>query len=683
MPENNGIVAGSRLPATATTTNLEAALSYASNGLAVLPVHTIARGVCSCGSPTCSSPGKHPLTSNGLKAGTVDAAQITAWWTRSPDANVGIVTGAVSGIVALDIDLRGGLVALADVERTHGRLPTTAKTLTGSGGFHYLFRHPGREVRNSAGKLGEGIDVRGDGGYIVAPPSMHHSGNCYQWLHGLHQLTDPPKWLLELLLSERRNGTPDARAASATQIAAGKRNSTLASIAGTMRKAGMTADEIAAALIAVNERRCLPPLPANEVRAIATSIARYPADNNELEWEMLDEIKMRSIRFVDRPLLQADTFHLIVGRKGAGKGTLIAEIAARVTRGELGPKTRVLWVGSEDSAAIDLKPRLLAAGGDPTRVAVIKQWITLPDDIDTIKRIAAEIGDVGLIIIDPIGNHLAGKNSNQESDIRDAIGRLNTLADQEEAMVLGVRHLTEKDCGRGVLAAILGSSAWVQVPRVVIAVVGDNENPGITHVQVVAGNRVRHGERGRMFRIEGVRLPGLEEEVTRAAWIGDSVKDVESLLSHSAPSKSASARDLVLDILESAGEQESYTLDARIAQETGLAAKTVRNLRTELRKAGLIRPIPEKNADGEVTGWRVVRTAAPRDSGPDESKPTSGNVQIPPPDARTSCGREAEPDPSQIPMYNTSGSGVPDPGGPNRDLGASSRDQAGEDGIPW
>ena len=84
----------------------------------------------------------------------------------------------------------------------------------------------------------------------------------------------------------------------------------------------------------------------------------------------LSKIEMRSIVFLDKPLWQQSAFHLVVGRKGVGKGTMQTDVAARVTRGELGHKRNVIWIASEDSAAIDIKPRLVAAGGDPERVFV-------------------------------------------------------------------------------------------------------------------------------------------------------------------------------------------------------------------------------------------------------------------------------------------------------------------------
>lgn len=160
---------------------LMAALTYASRGWAVFPVHTWIRGRCSCGDAECDRPAKHPWTNHGLKDASKEPETIRAWWVRSPDANVAIATGEVSGIIAIDVDPRhGGDASLEAWERAHGPMPLTIESETGGGGRHLLFRHPGYRVRNRINVVA-GIDVRGDGGYIVAPPSLHPSGRRYRW----------------------------------------------------------------------------------------------------------------------------------------------------------------------------------------------------------------------------------------------------------------------------------------------------------------------------------------------------------------------------------------------------------------------------------------------------------------------------------------------------------------------
>jgi len=339
-----------------------------------------------------------------------------------------------------------------------------------------------------------------------------------------------------------------------------------------------------------------------------------------LGWKPLSEIDTRPIVFLDKPVWQEAAFHLVVGRKNSGKGTYLAGEAARVTRGELGARRNVMWIASgEDSYAIDVRPRIEAAGGVVENVTVLDRGrLVLPDHVNEILYKAKEIGDVGMIIIDPLGGSLRlGKNSNHDSDVRPALACLNDLADRLQCVVAGVRHLTNKEIRGGALAGVLGSSDWVNVPRVVLALVHDDQDEDLRHLTVVTGNRVKGGA-GRLYRIEGTQLATGGEEVTRAALVGDSHKHADDLLENLArpASKSGRARDLILDALEQApGRQlESDTLDAQVAQETGLNVRTVQNQRGQLKQAGLIRMLPEKDESGIVTRWIVARTQAPRES---------------------------------------------------------------------
>lgn len=178
---------------------LATALDYASDGWHVLPLHALdSVGLCSCREAGCGSPAKHPRTQNGLTNATTESEQITAWWRQWPEANIGVRTGFISGIVVLDIDsYAGGDDGLAELVATYGELPATMEAETGGGGRHLIFAHPGEglDVRNKAG-LSPGVDVRGDGGYIVAPPSLHVSGALYRWSQTMAP-AELPAWLIE------------------------------------------------------------------------------------------------------------------------------------------------------------------------------------------------------------------------------------------------------------------------------------------------------------------------------------------------------------------------------------------------------------------------------------------------------------------------------------------------------
>ncbi len=178
-----------------------AALGYAARGWAVVPLHTPRPQGCSCEQECGSSVGKHPRTLHGLKEASRNPDRIWRWWRRWPDANVGIRTGRESGLVVLDVDVRhGGDTSLEVLEATYDWLPRTLTALSGGGGKHLYFLYPGRHIPNSA-QLGgfSGLDVRGDGGYIVAPPSLHQSGQPYRWEEPMHPLAALPGWLCEML----------------------------------------------------------------------------------------------------------------------------------------------------------------------------------------------------------------------------------------------------------------------------------------------------------------------------------------------------------------------------------------------------------------------------------------------------------------------------------------------------
>jgi putative DNA primase/helicase len=140
---------------------MEAALCYASWGWSVIPI---------------SRTSKKPLIAwKKFQTRLATEEEIRTWWTKWPNANVGIATGTVSGLIVLDVDSSDGLM---EIEQ-HGGIPATAKAKTGKG-HHYYLKHPGGVIRNFARKL-PGCDLRGDGGYVVAPPSIHESGVLYEW----------------------------------------------------------------------------------------------------------------------------------------------------------------------------------------------------------------------------------------------------------------------------------------------------------------------------------------------------------------------------------------------------------------------------------------------------------------------------------------------------------------------
>lgn len=264
---------------------IDNAMELIGMGLKVVPVHTpIRQGdaiVCTCKAGAgCKSIGKHPIPFKWGEAASSDLDSVRAWWKTFKSANLGVVAGSASGVVVVDVDPRhGGNDSLDDLLSKMGKLPDTATVITGSGGQHIYFKHPGGVVRNSAGAIGPGIDVRGDGGFVVGPGSLHSSGGFYEW----EASSEPadvgfavmPQWLQKLVYEPPRVKTSPIESDGA--VIEGGRNVWLTSLAGAVRRKGCGYKPIFAAIWYANLESCNPPLEKIECEKIAHSILRYPA----------------------------------------------------------------------------------------------------------------------------------------------------------------------------------------------------------------------------------------------------------------------------------------------------------------------------------------------------------------------------------------------------------------------
>ncbi|PIZ31208.1 MAG: hypothetical protein COY40_02645 [Alphaproteobacteria bacterium CG_4_10_14_0_8_um_filter_53_9] len=181
----------------------QAATFYFHNGFKCFPVHGIREdGGCTCGSVNCNNPGKHPATRNGLRDAVGTWVEYQALLAGRKGLNIAIATGPDSGMWVLDVDGPEGEASLQALIAKHGPIcdgSLLAGQSTGKG-HHVIFKHPGRKVFSRVKKLGDGLDTRGDGGYIVAAPSRHHSGRVYEWQEGL--ISDAAGWLVDLVCGD-------------------------------------------------------------------------------------------------------------------------------------------------------------------------------------------------------------------------------------------------------------------------------------------------------------------------------------------------------------------------------------------------------------------------------------------------------------------------------------------------
>lgn len=284
---------------------LGAALAFSRHGYAVFPVcwpiEHRGRLICSCGRP-CTKPAKHPVgrfAIAGVRSATIDEDQITRWFCGAPQANLGVHT---AGLIVMDIDPRdGGDESLRALEAEHSEIPTTWRAITGGGGEHVLFACPdGVEVKNVVAKqekfppLGVGIDIRTRGGYIVAPPSRHISGNVYAWSVDHHPADTPlapaPDWLVARLTTARTTASPeissgapveptpsDAWAKLTREPVTDYHDMAAAKIAGHLFRHNCDYQLVLGMLHAWNSAWCKPPLGYHELERIVGRIATREA----------------------------------------------------------------------------------------------------------------------------------------------------------------------------------------------------------------------------------------------------------------------------------------------------------------------------------------------------------------------------------------------------------------------
>jgi hypothetical protein len=252
-----------------------AALSLAQRGMAVFPI---------------APRGKTPLTTHGFRDARKDPEQINAWWERWRDANIGVATGAASGVLVVDVDIdeakgENGEATLRDIQnKMQQPLPATVEAITGGGGRHLFFKLPHFDgapvIRSNAKQVGPGLDIRAEGGYVVVPPSIHESGRPYAWsVDSATEFAELPVWFVWEIrkhdgvtnLDERRPAEHWPRIAH-NGAQEGSRNHTTASLTGYLLRRGLDAHTTCDLVLGWNALRNQPPLPETEVLHVVQSI---------------------------------------------------------------------------------------------------------------------------------------------------------------------------------------------------------------------------------------------------------------------------------------------------------------------------------------------------------------------------------------------------------------------------
>jgi hypothetical protein len=242
---------------------LRTALALAKKGMHVFP---------------CRPRQKEPATARGFKDATIDPDIIEGWWCNLPDANLAVATGTASNIFVVDIDGLDAEAELGRLEKQHGSLPPSVESITARG-RHVWFRYPsGVLVPSSAGRIAPGCDIRGNGGYVLAPPSMHPSGLRYKWSVDCSALAAAPVWLINKISLPAKDATapltPEQwRDLVVSGAGEGTRDCTVAKLAGHLLRRRIDPFIALELMQSWNATRCAPPLPAADIERIVASVA--------------------------------------------------------------------------------------------------------------------------------------------------------------------------------------------------------------------------------------------------------------------------------------------------------------------------------------------------------------------------------------------------------------------------
>jgi hypothetical protein len=536
--------------------------------------------------------GKQPLINDWPGQATTDRGHLAAWAKRFPGCNWGVATGPESGIFVLDVDGEQGLAAVMEFQRSGRALPRTLTAQTGKGSHAYFCWPAGLDLRNSASKLAPSLDVRAAGGYVVVPPSVHPSGTPYEFVDEKVPVSPAPEWLLEQLL-----GRTHAEATIPTitgSIGKGQRNAKLATFAGAMRRAGMNAHEIDAALQEVNIGRCVPPLPRAEVSQIANSIGRYsPASSDGAvrrpELLPLSQVEAREVDWFWKPYLAKGMLAMLSGDPGAGKTFVALAIAAAATTGRV-PHTQepcepgnVLYLSIENSAECVLRPRFNALGGDSARLNLLKGSITgtgkdaergavwLSDQ--QLLRAALEATKPALVVVDPIQSYLGKEvDAHRSNETRPVLDGLAHLAEVFRCCILLVRHLSKSQTGRAIHRGL-----------------GSIDLTGAVRTELLAGTAADGTQQRAIVQIKnnlgqfGESLGyGIEDGIFR--WTGKSDLTAASLFAAEPGNDEASAlgeaKEFLQEILQAEPRKEADVMAE--ARQAGISRSTLKRAKAQL-----------------------------------------------------------------------------------------------------
>jgi len=516
-------------------------------------------------------------------------------------------TGGPHGMVVLDADDEKARAFLGE---TVGEevFEQTAWEHTPHG-HHLIFAVDEDDRTPNNGPEGVGIASlhrRGYGGGI-----KHWPSEGYDLVRSPAQRLLPLPDALRDTPAEPSNGdghAPSGSQASAT-IPSGERNTTLLSLGGTMRYRGLQKDEILAALLVVNAKRCDPPLDEGEVRRIAASLAAYeptaPGGTNagKAVLTCLADVQPEEVVFLWEGRLVQGKLNLIFGEPGLGKSYLTLYCAANVSRGQpwpdggAPPVGTVILLTAEDGLADTIRPRLDKLGADPTRIHALtavrrsgdgqEATFSLLDDLALLEATVVRLG-ASFVIIDPLNAYLAKVDSHRASEVRSALAPIAAMAERTRVTFLAVHHTNKSGDGRA-LNRVTGSGDFAAAPRSVLLVAPDPDDESRRCLVSAKLNLA-------------VKPPGLGFSIVEGGLVFDDepvTQDANALLAASQPGDKAAgkleeAKAWLADYLGDYEEHAQKEVKAA-AKQAGIADRTL------WRAKEVLQVCSEK--DGMTTGW--------------------------------------------------------------------------------
>ncbi len=579
---------------------LAEALTCADRRWPVLPLHGIKDGRCTCGNPECNNQGKHPRTKHGVKDATTDKNVIRQWGEKWPDANFGIATGKATGLVVLDVDPRhGGDESLQNVREKYGEIPDTAETITGGGGKHLLFRHPGNGtvIRNAANFKGfEGLDLKSDGGYIAAPSSSHISGGTYRWELSSHpdevSLAPTPAWILSPVSDKTdkpdTDGTdrPDGTGRSesmcrwATEalegVPEGERDATCFRLAARYKTKGLDLEET---LFHLKRwaKDCEPEFPAHEVEKCVKSAYTQRISENEPEpdtmliWAKdMELLEGEEIESLWGDVFFPESIHLFSGESGAGKTTFLYNLAIEGAKGKslldipFPHPFRTLYLDLESPSRLRAHKLNLIAGNERPEELAFFTLTNIAWELDRLIAIVQEHG-FDLVIVDTINEAFQTQKEDDNAEANRQMKMVRKLVRQTGAAVILVHHMGKKHQEKGVYKS-RGATARAAASDVVINFEGVD------------------GEVARLS-IGKNRWYGDKSELLLRKIGDDRFEPTEQLVTTTAP-KGSIAENAILQMLTN-GPAERKDIIAK-AEEYGITKSTVERSLTHLVKMGRV-----------------------------------------------------------------------------------------------